>query len=45
MTPDTITVHEQMIRHFRGIVSTLDQLLKDLSAELKEIKAEQTKHS
>lgn len=43
--PEIIALHEQMLRHLSGVVSSLDKLLKDISAELKEIKTDQSKHS
>lgn len=43
MTKEAIMRHEQLFRHFSGVVSTLDKLLKDISLELKEIKIDQEK--
>ena len=41
MTEHTIAVHEQMLRHFSGVLSALHKLLKEIADELKEIKESQ----
>jgi hypothetical protein len=44
MSPQSLAVHEQMVRHFSGILSALDKLLKEIGTELKEIREAQEEH-
>lgn len=42
MSPQTIAVHEQMLRHFSGVLRAIEKLLNEIGSELKQLKETDT---